>query len=134
MRWRVFLTHRHFLVLTDAEPLLYLRDKVNPPAGSRLHGWLLELQAYAFSVIHRPGKQHANADALSRLADRVRHLFADKEFACEVPASLPIAVAASLGAAAARVVRAGGGFPGVAIAASKGEVPGEGHSSSPLSP
>jgi hypothetical protein len=47
MRWRHFLSHRPFFVLTDAEPLTYLRDKINPPAGSRIHAWLLELQGFA---------------------------------------------------------------------------------------
>jgi hypothetical protein len=78
-------------MLSNAEPLFYLRDKLIPPAGSRIHAWLLELQGFTFTVVHRPGKVHTNADALSRLADLVRGVLRDREFVCEVPASLPVA-------------------------------------------
>ena len=33
----------------------------------RLEWWVMELQEFQFSVIHKPGKLHSNADALSRL-------------------------------------------------------------------
>jgi hypothetical protein len=33
----------------------------------RLERWVMELQEFQFSVIHKPGKLHSNADALSRL-------------------------------------------------------------------
>ena len=36
-------------------------------ALSRLKCWSLTLQAYEYSIKHKPGKQLANADALSRL-------------------------------------------------------------------
>ncbi|XP_075891847.1 uncharacterized protein LOC142895006 [Nelusetta ayraudi] len=35
------------------------------PEG-QLARWIEELQAYDFTVVHRPGVQHGNADALSR--------------------------------------------------------------------
>ena len=35
--------------------------------NSRLTRWALCLQQYSFEVEHKPGKLHANADALSRL-------------------------------------------------------------------
>ena len=31
--------------------------------------WLEELSQYDMTIIHRPGKQHVNADALSRIPD-----------------------------------------------------------------
>lgn len=34
----------------------------------RLERWVMELQEFQYSVIHKPGKLHNNADALSRLA------------------------------------------------------------------
>ena len=36
-------------------------------ASSRLKRWSLTLQAYEYTIQHKPGKQLANADALSRL-------------------------------------------------------------------
>jgi hypothetical protein len=33
----------------------------------RLEWWVMELQEFQFSVVHKPGKLHSNADALSRL-------------------------------------------------------------------
>ena len=33
----------------------------------RLERWVMELQEFQFSVVHKPGKLHSNADALSRL-------------------------------------------------------------------
>ena len=34
----------------------------------RFASWLANLQEFDFTVVHRPGRLHANADALSRLA------------------------------------------------------------------
>ena len=35
-------------------------------AGARIARWASALQAYNFTVEHKPGAQHTNADALSR--------------------------------------------------------------------
>ena len=45
--------------------LSWLRN-FREPEG-QLARWLEQLQEYTFSVVHRPGKCHGNADALSRL-------------------------------------------------------------------
>ena len=34
--------------------------------NARVTHWFLALQDYYFQVVHRPGRAHANADALSR--------------------------------------------------------------------
>ena len=39
----------------------------NNRATGRLARWAIYIQAYTFSIIHRSGKKHSNADALSRL-------------------------------------------------------------------
>ena len=39
--------------------------KLRDPTG-RLARWAIYLQAYSFDIIHRAGKKHANADAVSR--------------------------------------------------------------------
>ena len=41
------------------------------PQG-QLARWLEELSQYDMEIVHRPGKKHLNADALSRLPDTLR--------------------------------------------------------------
>ena len=38
----------------------------NKETNGRITRWFLSLQPFNFSVIHRPGRHHGNADALSR--------------------------------------------------------------------
>jgi len=42
------------------------------PKG-RLARWVMGLQEFQFSIEHRPGRRHANADALSRLVATATH-------------------------------------------------------------
>ena len=60
----VHLVGRHFRIITDHKALSYLQKMCN--ANARLTRWSLALQPFSFSITHRPGKQHGNADALSR--------------------------------------------------------------------
>jgi len=53
------------VVFSDHNPLHYLVDAT--PKSSKLTRWALALQRYDISIMHRPGVQNANADALSRL-------------------------------------------------------------------
>ena len=62
--FRVYLLGRPFEVQTDHRSQEWLdRLKTDNP---RLARWSLALQPFQFTVIHRPGKVNANADALSR--------------------------------------------------------------------
>jgi len=63
-----YLLGRHFTLRTDHHSLSWLRN-FREPVG-QLARWLEQLQEYSFSTIHRPGKRHGNADALSRLPCR----------------------------------------------------------------
>ena len=48
--------------------------------------WIMDLQQYNFNIKHRPGKQNANADALSRMPEKVAfYLFEVKEFSSKSP-------------------------------------------------
>ena len=61
---RPYFLGNHFTVVMDHQALkglLSLRD----PTG-RLAWWALTLQGYDFTIQYRPGKDHGNADALSR--------------------------------------------------------------------
>ena len=59
-----YLAGRHFTVITDAEALVWLKS-VRYPKG-RLAAWIMEIQMHDFAVIHRPGAENRNVDALSR--------------------------------------------------------------------
>eukprot|EP00112_Aurelia_sp_Birch-Aquarium-sp1_P012429 Seg2613.2 transcript_id=Seg2613.2/GoldUCD/mRNA.D3Y31 product="Transposon Ty3-G Gag-Pol polyprotein" protein_id=Seg2613.2/GoldUCD/D3Y31 len=59
-----YLYGRHFTIVTDHRPLKWLKT-MNAP-NNLFARWISEIQAYDFDVIHRPGKLHGNADALSR--------------------------------------------------------------------
>ena len=67
-----FLNHfRHYLlgtpftIRTDHGALTWLQHFKSPEG--QLARWLEKLQEYQFTIIHRPGRKHSNADALSRV-------------------------------------------------------------------
>ena len=65
--YRHHLLGRRFYVRTDHNSLTWLmrfRD-----VQGQLARWLEELSQYDMVLVYRPGKQHVNADALSRLSD-----------------------------------------------------------------
>ncbi|KAL5509095.1 hypothetical protein EMCRGX_G004382 [Ephydatia muelleri] len=65
-----FLFGRQFTIFTDHKPLKHLfgEDKPVPPmASARLQRWALKLSACQYKIAHKPGKDNANADVLSRL-------------------------------------------------------------------
>ena len=59
-----YLYGTRFTVFTDHAPLRSLMT--NPNLTGQFARWALMLQSYDFSIRHRPGKTHQNADALSR--------------------------------------------------------------------
>ena len=55
-----------FVVLTDHKALVsFLHSRV---LNRRLHGWMLQLLQFDFSIEYRPGTENGDADALSRQA------------------------------------------------------------------
>ena len=63
-KWEHILRYRKFVLVTDSQALRYLRT-LKTPTGL-WYRWLEEIQSYDFEVIHKPGKDNTNADALSR--------------------------------------------------------------------
>ncbi|GFS31877.1 polyprotein of retroviral origin, putative [Trichonephila inaurata madagascariensis] len=51
--------------VSDHNPLTFLTEGL--PHGIKLARWALALQRYVLRIIYRKGKNHGNADALSRL-------------------------------------------------------------------
>ena len=62
---RYFLLGRKFRLVSDHAPLTWMRQ--NKHTNARVTRWFLSLQEFNFVVEHRPGRQHQNADALSRV-------------------------------------------------------------------
>ena len=62
--FRPYLLGRHFLLRTDHGSLTWLSNFKEPEG--QLARWLERLQEYNFTIAHRPGKKHQNADSLSR--------------------------------------------------------------------
>ena len=54
-----------FTVVTDHSALKWLFN--NEKLQRKFAHWILELSEYDFTIKHRAGKKHQNADALSRL-------------------------------------------------------------------
>ena len=62
--FRVYITGVHFKAITDHKALQWLMS-IKEPTG-RLARWAIYLQSFDFEIIHRAGKKHINADAISR--------------------------------------------------------------------
>ena len=63
--FRPYLLGRHFTLRSDHGSLTWLHNFKEPEG--QLARWLEKLQEYDFTIVHRPGQRHSNADALSRL-------------------------------------------------------------------
>lgn len=67
--FRPYLIGSLFTIRTDHSALTWLQNFKQPEG--QLARWLEKLQEFQFTIVHRPGRAHANADALSR--QPVRH-------------------------------------------------------------
>ena len=63
--FRSYLLGSRFTLRTDHGSLTWLWNFKEPQG--QLARWLEKLQEFDFTILHRPGKRHGNADALSRL-------------------------------------------------------------------
>jgi transposase InsO family protein/predicted aspartyl protease len=62
--FRHYLMGRRFQVRTDHAALQWLR-RIPDPVGQQAR-WIGYMEEFDFTVVHRPGSRHGNADALSR--------------------------------------------------------------------
>ena len=60
----VYLLGRPFDIVTDHGALKYLSTIKH--GGPRLSRWALALQPFSYTIKHRAGESHSNADGLSR--------------------------------------------------------------------
>ncbi|XP_063970819.1 uncharacterized protein K02A2.6-like [Lytechinus pictus] len=69
-KFHKYLYGRRFTIVTDHKPLLGIfgdTKPASPMASARLARWHMILSAYDYDIKYKEGKQHQNADALSRL-------------------------------------------------------------------
>ena len=62
--WCTELVGQHFEVWSDHRNLAYFRKKQH--LGERQMRWAYELNDFSFDIIHKPGKEQVQSDALSR--------------------------------------------------------------------
>lgn len=65
-----YIYGRHFTICTDHKPLITLLNEmkaVPQMASPRIQRWAVTLRAYEYTIQYKPGKDHGNADAFSRL-------------------------------------------------------------------
>ena len=62
-----------FTLVTDHNPLTALRNLKD--VGGCISRWIMYLQQFQYTIEYRPGKQHTNADTLSRIPVHVIHTF-----------------------------------------------------------
>ena len=59
-----YLIGQGYTIVTDHKALTFLHSAKH--LNARLARWALRLQTFSFNVRYRPGRDNANADALSR--------------------------------------------------------------------
>lgn len=64
-QFKPYLQGTHFLLVTDHRPLLHLLKEARTGDDTSWR-WVHMLQGFSFDIVHRAGKKHLNADALSR--------------------------------------------------------------------
>ena len=64
-KFRPYILGGKVTFITDHAPLTYLRKMDSIP--EKVQAYFLELEQYDYTLEHRPGKQHGNADTLSRI-------------------------------------------------------------------
>lgn len=69
-KFHQYLTGTKFELITDHQPLLTIfhpQKGIPMTTANRLQRWAISLMGYCYTIRYKPTKQHANADALSRL-------------------------------------------------------------------
>src|SRR6266516_7053 len=76
-QFRSYLLGRDFIIRIDHSALQWLRS-MPEPIGQQAR-WVEKLEEFHYTVEHRPGRRHGNADAMSRRPCRQCHLIDPEE-------------------------------------------------------
>ena len=67
-KFHPYLEGKKFKIITDHYALKWLQTSKLKGRRAR---WMIKLQAYDYEVIYKEGRKHKNADALSRIPNKV---------------------------------------------------------------
>ena len=62
--FKPYLYGQKFTIITDNEPITSLKS-LKEPKGRKAR-WLQDISAFVFDIVHKPGRNHRDVDALSR--------------------------------------------------------------------
>lgn len=65
-KFRHYVYGRHFILETDAKPLVWILNSVPEVSDAAISRWLAFIRSFDFTVVHVPGKKNIVPDALSR--------------------------------------------------------------------
>ena len=65
--WSPYLRTQKFTAIVDHHALVWLVTRPARTSNGRILHWIADLMEYRFDIVHRAGKQHVDADAVSRL-------------------------------------------------------------------
>jgi hypothetical protein len=78
-KWKYYMQHRRFILRIDNAAMQWICTLVEPVQGM-VQGWLQTLANNEFDVVHQLGRNHGNADALSR----AQHLIEDPSLELDI--------------------------------------------------
>eukprot|EP00820_Chromera_velia_P026003 Cvel_1687.t2-p1 / transcript=Cvel_1687.t2 / gene=Cvel_1687 / organism=Chromera_velia_CCMP2878 / gene_product=Retrovirus-related Pol polyprotein from transposon, putative / transcript_product=Retrovirus-related Pol polyprotein from transposon, putative / location=Cvel_scaffold60:134955-138176(-) / protein_length=1074 / sequence_SO=supercontig / SO=protein_coding / is_pseudo=false len=104
-QWRHYLIGGRTYAVTDHKPNLAMEDR--KMANERVRNWALELQKFGLRYVHKSGKAHADADALSRMPQKLLPVCVDSGVPlcrhCNQPADRSTEIRTGMGAVMAGV-------------------------------
>ncbi len=67
-KWNYLLAAKHFTIITDQKSVSFMFDARHSTKikNDKILRWRLELSAFSFDIIYRPGEENVAADSLSR--------------------------------------------------------------------